>query len=162
MRIINILVSFFICLSGVFAQKVDYSVVSTIEESGIDFMQVTTDNDFVCMPVVNRNKKSLDWLSNRIIDISIDGKYIGFVSSRNNTTNIFLKELGKQGGSIQRTNRQAVLDFSYSPDGKYIVFSENRGATNQIFQTDASNGYVCRMITSSGLDYSPIYLPDMS
>ena len=162
MRIINILVLFLISFSCAFAQQVDYSVVSTIEESGIDFMQVTTDNDFVCMPVVNRNKKSLDWLSNRIIDISIDGKYIGFVSSRNNTTNIFLKELGKQGGSIQRTNRQAVLDFSYSPDGKYIVFSENRGATNQIFQTDASNGYVCRMITSSSLDYSPIYLPDMS
>ena len=162
MRIISILASLFLCLNGVYAQQVDYSVVSTIEESGINFMQITTDNDCVCMPVVNRSGKSLNWLSNRIIDISLDGKYIGFISSRNNTTNVFIKELGKQGGSTQRTNRQAVLDFSYSPDGKYIVFSENRGSTNQIFQTDASNGYVCRMITSSSLDYSPIYLPDMS
>ena len=144
------------------AQKVDYSVVNAVEETGIDFMQVTTANDFVCMPVVKRTRNSLSWLSNRILDVSVDGKYIAYISVRNNTTNIFIKELGKQGGSIQRTKRQAVLDFSYSPDGKTILFSEARGVTNQVFQTDASAGYVCRMITSASQDFSPIYTKDMS
>ena len=144
------------------AQKVDYSVVNAVEETGIDFMQVTTANDFVCMPVVKRTRNSLSWLSNRILDVSVDGKYIAYISARNNTTNIFIKELGKQGGSIQRTKRQAVLDFSYSPDGKNILFSEARGVTNQVFQTDASAGYVCRMITSASQDFSPIYTKDMS
>ncbi|MBQ5644920.1 MAG: PD40 domain-containing protein, partial [Bacteroidaceae bacterium] len=144
------------------AQKVDYSVVNAVEETGIDFMQVTTANDFVCMPVVKRTRNSLSWLSNRILDVSVDGKYIAYISARNNTTNIFIKELGKQGGSIQRTKRQAVLDFSYSPDGKTILFSEARGVTNQVFQTDASAGYVCRMITSASQDFSPIYTKDMS
>jgi hypothetical protein len=35
-----------------FSQKVDYSVVSVPEETGIDFQPVTTSNDYVCMPQV--------------------------------------------------------------------------------------------------------------
>ena len=139
------------------AQQVDYSVVSVQEESGIDFMKVTHDGDYVCMPIVKRSAKGIDWLTNRILDISKDGKNIAYLSYRNNSTNIFIKALDKQGGSIQRTNRANVLDFSYSPDGQYICFSETRGKTNQIFQTSAANGYVCRQITNGNLDYSPIY-----
>ena len=143
------------------AQRVDYSVVSVQEEKGIDFVQITTSGDYVHMPVVKRSWKKVDWSSNRVLDISVDGKNIAYLSSRNNTTNIFIKELSKQGSSIQRTNRSEVLDFSFSPDGKYICFSEKRGNTTQIFQTDAENGYVCRQITSGSRDNSPIYTPDM-
>ncbi len=149
-------------LSSLNAQSVDYSVVSVDEERGIDFMQITNVNDYVCMPIVNRRGGSISWLSNRIIDISADGKHIAYLSNRNGATNIFVKELGKQGGSTQRTNRKSILDFSYSPDGKHILFSENRGTSNQIFLTDATEGYVCRQITTSSQDYSPIYTPDMS
>lgn len=144
-----------------YAQAVDYSVVSVPEESGIDFMQVSSSSDYVCMPIVNRSQGKVNWLSNRVLDISTDGKNIAYLSFRNNTSNIFIKELSKQGSSIQRTNRMGVLDFSYSPDGKYFCFSEVRGKTNQVFQTDAQNGYVCRQITSGNQDYSPIYTSDM-
>lgn len=143
------------------AQQVDYSIVSVPEESGNQFIQITSDADCLCMPIVKRSKNHINWLSNRILDISTDGKRIAYLSSRNNTTNIFIKDLDKQGSSIQRTNRTAVLDFSYSPDGKYICFSETRGKTNQIFQTDAREGYVCRQITSGNQDYSPVYSSDM-
>lgn len=139
------------------AQQVDYSIVSVQEESGIDFMKVTNDGDYVCMPIIRRSAKGVDWLTNRILDISKDGKSIAYLSYRNNSSNIFIKALDKQGSSIQRTNRANVLDFSYSPDGQYICFSETRGKTNQIFQTSADNGYVCRQITNGNLDYSPIY-----
>ena len=147
--------------SSVFAQQVDYSEVSVPEESGNQFIRITSDADCVCLPVVRRSGESIDWLSNRILDISVDGKHIAYLSARNNTTNIFIKDLNRQGSSMQRTNRSAVLDFSYSPDGKYICFSETRGTTNQIFQTDANNGYVCRQITSGNRDYSPVYSDDM-
>lgn len=143
------------------AQKVDYSVVSVPEESGIDFTRITTENDYVCMPEVRRSAKRLDWLTNRILGISASGEEIAYLSARNNTTNIFIKGLSRQSSSIQRTNRQAVLDFSYSPDGKYICFSEIQGRLTQIFQTDSQNGYVCRQITSGNVDYSPIYSADM-
>lgn len=141
--------------------QVDYSVVQVSEESGIDFTQITTDNDYVCMPEVRRSSQHINWLSNRILDISIDGSQLAYLSARNNTTNIFIKDIGKQGASVQRTNRQAVLDFSYSPDGAYICFSEANGRMNQIFQTSATNGYVCRQITSGNKDFSPVYAPDM-
>lgn len=144
------------------AQTVDYSVVSVPEESGLDVMQITTTSDYVCMPVVRRNKSGISWLSNRIVDVTSDGKNIAYLSYRNDASNIFIKELGKQGGSVQRTNRKQVLDFSYSPDGKHICFSENRGGSHQVFLTDAVNGYVCRQITSANQDYSPIYTDDMS
>lgn len=144
------------------AQRVDYSVVSVPEESGIDFTRITVDNDNVCMPEVRRSAKKVEWLTNRILSVSHSGKEIAYLSARNNTTNIFIKDIDRQSSSVQRTNRQAVLDFSYSPDGKYICFSETQGRFTQIYQTDAKNGYVCRQITSGNSDYSPIYSPNMS
>lgn len=145
---------------SVFSQTVDYSVVSVSEESGIDFTIVSSDNDFVCMPIVKRTRKGVDWLSNRIIDISPDGGKIAFISMRNNTTNIFVKNLVCKGASLQRTNRKSVLDFSYSHDGKFITFSET--SANAIFQTDANSGFVCRQVTNENMDYSPVYSNDGS
>jgi len=141
--------------------QVDYSVLYVNEEAGIEFTQITSDNDYVCMPEVKRRNATVNWLSNRIIDISVDGRHLAYLSARNNTTNIFIKELGKQGSSVQRTNRQAVLDFSYSPDGKHLCFSERNGSYNQIYQTGATQSYVCRQITSNNIDFSPVYSTDM-
>ena len=143
------------------AQQVDYSVVSVPAESGLNFSCITGENDYVCMPMVDRRGDRIGWLSNRIIDVDASGKKLAYLSFRNNTTNIFIKDLDAQGSSIQRTNRSSVQDFSYSPDGKYLCFSETNGAMNQIFQTDAENGYVCRQITSGNKDYSPVYSSDM-
>lgn len=141
--------------------QVNYSVLYVNEESGIVFTQITSDNDYVCMPEVNRENADVEWLTNKIIDVSIDGAQLAYLSMRNNTTNIFIKDIDKKGSSMQRTNRQAILDFSYSPDGKYICFSEKDGNNNEVYQTNASSGYVCRQITSGNEDYSPIYSPDM-
>ena len=143
------------------AQQVDYSVVAVPEEAGSDFIRITTDADCVCLPQVKRTRERIDWFSNRILDITPGGDYIAYLSARNNTTNIFIKDLNKQGGSTQRTNRTAVVDFTFSPDGRYLCFSETRGKTNQIFRTDARKGYVCRQITNGAQDYSPVYSSDM-
>lgn len=150
-----------LCCITSFAQKVDYSVVSVPEESGTEFTKISSQNDYVCMPIVQRTSRGINWFSNRILGVSVDGSSIAYLSQRNNTTNIFIKELGKQGGSVQRTNRNGVIDFSYSPDGKHICFSEQRGKISQVFQTDATTGYVCRQITSASNDYTPVYTHDM-
>ena len=143
------------------SQRVDYSVVFVPEESGNNITRISSAGDYVALPLVKRNATSVSWISNRIIGISPDGTSLAYISERNNATNIFLTDLSKQGGSVQRTNRQGVQDFSFSPDGKYICFSEVRGKECQIFQTDAKNGYVCRQITSGARDYSPIYSHDL-
>ncbi len=158
----RLLTVLFLLPASVYAQQVDYSVVSVPEESGIDFMRITNSGDYVCIPLVRRTGTGLDWLSNRILDVSLDGRNIAYLSLRNGLSNIFIKDLGRQGSSVQRTNRSNVLDFSYSPDGKSLCFSARRGDMNQIFLTDANRGYVCRQITSGALDYSPVYSYDMS
>ncbi len=149
-------------VSMAYSQKVDYSVVSVPEESGIDFLQITQSNDYLCMPLVKRNSNGVNWFTNHIIDVSPEGNDIAYLSMRNNCSNIFIKSLLKQGSSVQRTNRSNVTDFSYSPNGEHICFSEKRGKSYQIFQTSATKGYVCRQITTNNNDYSPIYTPDMS
>lgn len=158
---LKIILLFFLWFPSILMAQVDYSVVYVNEEAGTTFTRITSENDYVCMPEVKRSRNSCSWYSNRIIDVSKDGTQIAYLSARNNTTNIFIKDIGKQGGSVQRTNRQAVLDFSYSPDGQNICFSEKSGKINQIYQTSATTGYVCRQLTNNNKDYSPVYSPDM-
>ncbi len=140
------------------ARNVDYSVVQVPQEKGSQFIKVTNDNDYVCMPLVTRNRNGVNWFTNRVIDVSPDGQDIAYISDRNNGTNIFIKSLIKQGGSVQRTNRGSVTDFSYSPDGKRICFAESKGKTNQIYITGSTGNFICRQVTSGDLDYSPIFL----
>ena len=144
-----------------FAQKVDYSVVSVREESGLDLMKFSSDNDLVAMPLVKRSRAGVNWTTGRLIDISPDGNKLAFISLRGQTSNIFVKEISRQGASTQRTNRNAVLDFSYSPDGTSILFAEQVGKTSQIFMTDSEEKFVCRQITSGNNDFSPVFSKDM-
>lgn len=143
------------------AQTVDYSVVSVREESGLELMQFSSDNDMVAMPQIRRSLNGVQWLTNRIIDISPDGAKLAFISARGASSNIFVKEVSRQGSSTQRTNRGNVIDFSYSPDGKLLLFSEKVGKSSRIFQTDAEQGFICRQITSGNQDYSPTFSADM-
>ncbi len=151
------LILFLICPFVGSAQNVDYSVVSVPEESGIEFTPMTSEGDYVCMPIVRRNRNGVEWLSNRIIATTPDGKSLAFLSSRNNATNIFVKDLSMGKGAIQRTSRSSVIDFSYSDDGKYLLFSEQRGKEVHIYQTAADQGFTCRQMTSANQDYSPVY-----
>lgn len=153
------LIMAFICMKA-YSQVVDYSVVSVPEETGLDFTMITSPNDYVCMPMVKRTRNNVDWFSNRIIDISVDGEKVAYLAMRGDVSNIFVKDLLKQGASVQRTNRKRVVDFSYSPDGKWLTFSESMAKNNVIFQTDAENGFICRQITNGFNDYSPIYSSD--
>lgn len=149
-------------LLPIYAQKVDYSVPYVQEERGFDLVQVSRDNDYVAMPIVKRNKNGVQWLTNSVLAASPNGKEIAYLSLRDGNTNIFIKDIDKQGASRQRTNRTSIQDFSYSPDGKNICFTERKDKrSNQLFITDASKGFVCRQITSDSQDYSPVYSPDM-
>lgn len=145
-----------------YAQKVDYSIVSVPEESGVEFVKITKHSDYVCMPEVRRIRGKIDWWSNCILAMARKGEAIAYLSYRNNTTNVFIKRLDGQGGDVKRTNRSNVIDFSFSPDGEYLCFSEARGQLNQMFRTDAENGLVCRQITAGDRDFSPVYSQDMS
>ena len=151
-----------ICSLNAVAQKVDYSVVSVPEESGINLTLITSDNDRVAMPLVRHSHSGVVWVSARVFDVSPDENYLAFISARENTTNIYVKSLERPGASIKRTNRASVMDLSYSPGGMYICFSEEVGKNRHIYQTSASQGFVCRQITSGSVDYNPVYSSDMT
>lgn len=143
------------------AQSVDYSVTSVEEEKGLELTKVSSDNDYVVMPEVKRNNHSVNWWMGHVIQLSPNGKDIAYLSARNSTVNVYVKSISGVGSSLQRTNRQQVLDFSYSPDGKKLCFVESNGNDNRIFVTDANQGYVCRLITSGDNNYSPVFSADM-
>ena len=139
------------------AQSLDYSL-AVDEEWGLELTKITSDNDYVYMPAV-RKTANLDWMTNNVIGLTPDGKSISWISVRNGSSNIFMRSLDG-GSSLQRTNRQRVLDFNYSQNGNKLCFSEASGRINRIFTTDANRGYVCRQITNNECDYSPIYSSD--
>lgn len=143
-------------------QRVDYSVVSVPSESGLNLVKVTSDNDRVAMPLVRRTHAGANWTTNTILGVSPDGSRLGYVSVREGISNLFIKDLNRQGPSVQRTKRAAVVDFSFSPDGKRIVFSEKIGRSNQVFLTDSEQGFICRQITGDSQDFSPVFNSDMS
>ena len=111
---------FSIAFSGAMFAQVDYSQVSVPQEVGLEFTRMTADGDYVYMPAV-KSGKVMKWEANRVVDINNEGTHIAYLSKRGNTTNIFIKDLTKQGSSVQRTKRALVRDFVYSPDGKYIL-----------------------------------------
>ncbi|MBD5251701.1 MAG: hypothetical protein HDS49_01525 [Bacteroides sp.] len=147
---------------GAMAQKVDFSVVAVPEESGLEMTRISKNSDAVAMPVVKRSGTKINWFSNRVLAPVPGGQNIAYLSTRNNLTNIFIKDASRQGASRQRTQRAGVMDFSFTPDGKYLFFSERRGNNTQIFRTDASSGFVCRQITEGANDYTPIVDSDGS
>lgn len=160
-RVFTVYVCCFVCMLS-YSQQVDYSVPYVQQESGSGFVKISTENDWVAMPLVIRSKKSLQWQTNRILATSPDGKDLAYLSLREGMTNIFIKDLSKPLVSRQRTNRTSVQDFSYSPDGKFICFTEKLSKeTTQLFTTDSKQGSVCRQITSGAQDYSPLYSPNM-
>lgn len=114
------------------------------------------------MPEVKRRGKKITWWSGRVISMSPTEEKLAFLSYKTNNSNIYLKNLTGAGTTQQRTNRQQVIDFSYSPDGQKICFTEKNGSSNRIFITDANKGYGCRQVTANEFDFSPSYNADMS
>lgn len=140
-----------------FAQHVDYSVKQVAQEADLNLTRITTDTDEVCMPIVDRDDETVNWYTNRILSVSPKGAEIGFLATKDDKTNIYVKVLDGNSTSVQRTKRQAVIDFSYSPDGQEICFTEKNGRTNSIFITSATEGFLCRQVTTGYEDYSPVF-----
>lgn len=143
---------------GIRAQEAGNQAISTENEADLGIQQMTTDEDGVYMPTVKRSARKLNWLTNRVLDMSPDGKRLAFLSDRDGTTNIFVKNMehGISSPTLQRTNRTQVLDFTFSPDGKQLLFTDVKGDACQVCRTDANEGYACEILTVKQVDYSPI------
>lgn len=137
--------------------KFDYSLVVVPEEGGIKFEKITEDAEGVfseylvgkSVSFFGRKKSSvLDWWVNPQIALSPDGKKIGYINFKNNTSNIMIKSASAGGASVQRTFRTNVEDFTWSPDGTTLCFTEVRGGHHGIYLVDARQGSVVRQISN--------------
>ena len=144
------------------ARKIDYSSFATEKEMDLGIQQMTTDEDGVYQPTIKRSLKKVNWLTNRVLGVSPDGKTFAFLSDKDGMLNIFTKDIEKgiKSPILQRTNRTQVLDFTYSPDGKELLFTDVKDANCQTCRTDTNNGYACEILTMKQVDYSPIYHND--
>lgn len=89
------------------AQRIDYSPTVTEDERDLGIEQMTANEDVVYMPDFKRSSKKVNWLTNRVMNVSPDGKRLAFLSDKDGTMNIFVKEI-ENGIKSQRYNAVTV------------------------------------------------------
>lgn len=146
-----------------------FSIIAVPEEGGINFVKITEDADAVANPGVrvqrmastNSTRVNIEWWINPVIAVSPDGGRIAYVNYKNKMSNVMVKSATSGGSSIQRTFRNFITDFSWSPDGNKFCFTENRNNRSGIYTVNAEQGSVIQQI-SQGManDYAPVMTKD--
>jgi len=143
-----------------------YSAIFVSEERGISFERITTDADAVASPGFNAtNKKDatttpskygVRWYPYAVIALSANDEKIGFISNRNNATNVMLKSTTQGGGATtQQTFRSDVRGFTFSPDGQKFLFNEYRNGNTGIFMMNVGSTIVQQISPSGSNDNVP-------
>lgn len=157
------------------ASQIDTSRIYVPEEGGINFVKVTDENaEQLIRPNIQQNGNRLTWWANPYFAISNNGENLAYICSRNEKSNVFIKNLNARAGSQQRTFSGDIQDVALSPDGNTICFSKLNGQPNTsmygaqvysnyntIFTTSAKQGSVVQQISAPNVkDYGPHYSPD--
>ncbi len=147
------------------------------EEGGVNFTQLTKESDIVQGPgysltteaIQNGNEivksEVLMWNTATFLSISPDGKSFTFLGNNNNSNNLYIRSTEGGASAIQRTFRNYVFDFAYSPDGRFLTFSDRVGvgtAENyNIYQIEVSKGNAVRQIAATDAsELNPVYSND--
>lgn len=131
------------------------------EEGGINFVKVTDENADQFLPTIRKVDNHLSWWANPYFAITKNGQNLAYLCTRNEKSNIFVRQLSGQGGAQQRTFSDDINDVTYSPDGKTLCFSRRNGNYNLLFTTSATQGSVIQQISTPNVkDYGPRYSPN--
>jgi Tol biopolymer transport system component len=140
---------------------IDYRDFTVPEESGTQFIQFSTERDFINNPYVENKKGIIYWEADSKIDISPDGNNVAYVGFSNGKSNIYIKSTKGGKSTIQRTFKERINNVSYSIDGKYLAYAEKLDSDMNVNQIDANQGAAVQQITNtSQIETSPIYSPD--
>ena len=140
--------------------KISYSSVFVPEEGGINFVRITTDADAVASPGFDATTKThatskpaksgVSWYKYPVIAVSPDGERIGYITYKNDVTNVMIKSTSQGGGSTQQTFRTDVRGFTFSPDGERVCYTEFRDGNTGIFMMNFNKGTVTQRISPTG------------
>jgi TolB protein len=152
----------FVASSSSQKTTVDYTPATVMEEGGINFVEYTSDDESVAGPAIfNDARNNLNWYSAPMIEVSKDSSFLAYKCSKNNATNVFLRKLSGGKNIIQRTFRNAVVDFAISNDCKSIAFTDNSDGSSNIYQMNVREGAAVQQITStSASENGPAYSID--
>lgn len=137
-----------------------YSTVFVPEEGGINFVKITTDADAVASPgfqatnkthiTTSPTKGGVSWYTYPVIAVSPDGEKIGYITYKNDATNVMIKSAIQGGGSIQQTFRSDIRGFTFSPNGTKVCYTEFRDGSNGIYMMNFNKGTVTQRISPTG------------
>jgi Tol biopolymer transport system component len=147
------------------------------EEGGVNFTQLTKESDIVQGPAYQLTTESVQngseitrtevlmWNTATFLSISPDGRNFTFLGNNNNSNNLYIRSTEGGASAVQRTFRNYVFDFAYSPDGKFLTFSDRVGvgaAENyNIYQIEVAKGNAVRQIAATDAsELNPVYSND--
>jgi Tol biopolymer transport system component len=167
---------------SLFNQGVSYSQdiftnLTAPEEGGVNFTQLTKESDIVQGPAYQLTTESVQngseitrtevlmWNTATFLSISPDGRNFTFLGNNNNSNNLYIRSTEGGASAVQRTFRNYVFDFAYSPDGKFLTFSDRVGvgaAENyNIYQIEVAKGNAVRQIAATDAsELNPVYSND--
>ncbi|MEX0780036.1 MAG: hypothetical protein WD491_14810 [Balneolales bacterium] len=161
MRIVLFIGLIFLSVSCVPEAVIDYSLTRVPEESGLNFVQYTEDDDNTTGPLIRESQGKINWYAPPLISISPDGGKLAYNGFKDNQNNIFVKSTVGGSSVVQRTFRNNVLDMSFSPDGERIVFTDATDQGQHIKMINTNSGSAIQQITSgSRQDVGPQFSPD--
>ena len=141
------------------------------EESGLNLMKITDESantvagNRTTLSYIPSDgfggcrNQSFSWGTERLLDVSPDGKELAYVSVMNNLWNVMVRKAGPQGTATQRTFR-SINDFSWGVDNKLYFGDAIDYNRIQVSSTDAHVGSIMRQLTSNNTDLNPILSKD--
>src|SRR6056300_274217 len=160
----------------IYSQEI-FTNLTAPEEGGVKFPQLTNESDIIKGPATRLKTETyqqgntiqktdvLMWNTATFLSISPDGKKFTFLASNNNSTNLYIRSTEGGAAAIQRTFRNDVFDFAYSPDGKSLAFSDRVGVGNSanynVYKIDVNRVNAVRQLASSTVDeINPVFSDD--
>lgn len=146
--------------------KISFAPISVPEEGGVNFVKITDDGDNVNPPFIKqslftRKKMSIEWWVNAMIGLSPDGTKLGYINNKNGMQNIMIKSTSAGGASVQRTFRNAIYDFTWSPKGDNLCFTEYRNSHFGTYLVNSVQGSIVQQISSGNTnDFAGVMTED--